>query len=910
MHAIEITSDIVAEHGLAPDEYTRVLSALGRVPTIVELGIFSVMWSEHCSYKSSRRHLKKLPTQAPWVVQGPGENAGVISIGKDDAGVDLVAVFKMESHNHPSYIEPYQGAATGVGGIMRDVFTMGARPVANLNALRFGAIDHQKTPHLVSGVVAGIGGYGNCMGVPTVGGETNFDARYNNNILVNAMCVGIAEHDKVFYSAARGAGNPVVYVGSKTGRDGIHGATMASAEFDDDSEENRPTVQVGDPFTEKLLLEACLELMSSDAIVAIQDMGAAGLTSSSVEMASKGLAQGEGGIDLNLDHVPQREEDMSAYEMMLSESQERMLMVLKPGKEDEARKIFDKWGVDFAVIGETTATGHIVVRHKGEVVADLPLEPLADEAPNYDRPFEELTPPSPLEDPTVEFVEIELTLTSPGKSRDEFRALATAFIDDRLQGNEVVTVGYSFSSGSVVIYAKSVPGQVIITGGIREAAENLQSTDTISGYDLTANEQTINLAENAGGDQMLTALARLMSGPDLCSRDWIWSQYDWSVMGDTVIGPGGDAALVRIHNTNKALAMSTDVTPRYVASNARVGGAQAVAEAYRNISAVGALPLAITNCLNFGNPERPEVMADFVAAIDGISDAATALEFPVVSGNVSLYNETNGVGIPPTPAIGGVGLLDDVGRTARVGGAAAGDELIAIGITRGHLGQSIYLRDLFGIEEGPPPEVDFKVERQNGEFVRKLIAEGLITACHDVADGGLLIAAAEMAIASGEGLELKTPVKQREAAFWYGEDQSRYLIAVSPGAADTLLLKAAMAGVQATRIGRFGGNFIRLDNTDSLGLIDLADLHRETLPTYFKASYSNDTMQDGENPMPMAADTIRDMIKEALPDADEADSRPARGGDGVSSLIITSNDLASAWALSETGNPLYATSPP
>ncbi|MEM9263222.1 MAG: AIR synthase-related protein, partial [Pseudomonadota bacterium] len=713
------------------------------------------------------------------------------------------------------------------------------------------------------------------------------DARYNNNILVNAMCVGIAEHDKVFYSAARGAGNPVVYVGSKTGRDGIHGATMASAEFDDDSEENRPTVQVGDPFTEKLLLEACLELMSSDAIVAIQDMGAAGLTSSSVEMASKGLAQGEGGIDLNLDHVPQREEDMSAYEMMLSESQERMLMVLKPGKEDEARKIFDKWGVDFAVIGETTATGHIVVRHKGEVVADLPLEPLADEAPNYDRPFEELTPPSPLEDPTVEFVEIELTLTSPGKSPDEFRALATAFIDDRLQGNEVATVGYSFSSGSVVIYAKSVPGQVIITGAIREAAENLQSTETISRYDLTANEQTINLAENAGGDQMLTALARLMSGPDLCSRDWIWSQYDWSVMGDTVIGPGGDAALVRIHKTNKALAMSADVTPRYVASNARVGGAQAVAEAYRNISAVGALPLAITNCLNFGNPERPEVMADFVAAIDGISDAATALEFPVVSGNVSLYNETNGVGIPPTPAIGGVGLLDDVGRTARVGGAAAGDELIAIGITRGHLGQSIYLRDLFGVEEGAPPDVDFKAERQNGEFVRKLIAEGLITACHDVADGGLLVAAAEMAISSGEGLELKTPVKQREAAFWFGEDQSRYLIAVSPGAADTLLLKAAMAGVQATRIGRFGGNFIRLDNTDSLGLIDLADLHRETLPTYFEASYSNDTMQDGENPMPMAADTIRDMIKEALPDADVEIEDLAGDGDHYRARIVS-----------------------
>ncbi|MEM6413927.1 MAG: phosphoribosylformylglycinamidine synthase subunit PurL [Pseudomonadota bacterium] len=892
-----ITPELIADHGLAPDEYKHIEGSLGRAPNLLELGLFSVMWSEHCSYKSSRKHLKTLPTSAPWVVQGPGENAGVIDIGNDKDGVPLVAIFKMESHNHPSFIEPYQGAATGVGGIMRDVFTMGARPVANMNALRFGHWDNERTRHLVGGVVSGIGGYGNCMGVPTVGGETNFDAGYNGNILVNAMCVGIAEKAKVFYSAARGAGNPVVYVGAKTGRDGIHGATMASAEFDEASEEKRPTVQVGDPFTEKLLLEACLELMASDAIIAIQDMGAAGLTSSSVEMASKGAALGEGGIRLNLDAVPQREENMTAYEMMLSESQERMLMVLKPGKEDAAKAIFDKWGVDFAVIGETTDTGRIVVEHKGAVEADLPLGPLADEAPEYDRPFTPQEPAPVLEDPTRKVSELLITLTAADKKTEALAEIANALIDDRLRSMpQLDAVATTLVDGEAKIYARLKPMDVnetsdacLNTGlntGLNDviaAAENLKETGIIDGIEKEISEETVNLADGPSANSMLTALAQLMSQPDLCSRNWIWSQYDHTVMGDTVIGPGGDAALVRVHGTNSALAISTDVSPRYVKADPHIGGMAAVAETYRNICAVGAAPLAITNCLNFGNPERPEIMAQFAGAIAGIKDACEGLNYPVVSGNVSLYNETNGVAIPPTPAIGGVGLLDDTGRTVRVGGAQAGDELIAIGVTRGHLGQSLYLRDLFDIAEGPPPPVDLEAERRNGELIRKLINEGLITACHDVSDGGLLVAAAEMALASGEGLELKTPVKSRAAAFWFGEDQSRYVFAAAPGAADTLLLKAAMAGVQATRIGRFGGNFIRLDADDAIGLFDLHDLWFQPLPSYMQGKTEMET-----NPMPMAAEAIKEMILKALPDAEIEIEDLAGDGDHYRARVVSS----------------------
>ncbi len=533
-----ITPDLVAEHGLKPDEYQRLLKILGREPSLTELGIFSVMWSEHCSYKSSRVWLKTLPTSGPKVIQGPGENAGIVDLGDGDC-----AVFKMESHNHPSYIEPFQGAATGVGGIMRDVFTMGARPVANLNALRFGAPEHSKTRHLVDGVVAGIAHYGNCTGVPTVGGETNFDPGYNNNILVNAMCVGLAKSDKIFYSAAKGVGLPVVYVGSKTGRDGIHGATMASAEFDDKSDEKRPTVQVGDPFTEKLLIEACLELMATDMIIAIQDMGAAGLTSSTSEMADKGGV----GIELILDHVPQRETGMTAYEMMLSESQERMLMILKPGREPDAEKIFKKWGLDFAVIGKTTDTGRMVVTHKGKVEADLPVPVLANSAPMYERPWFYPTIPAP------------------------------------------------------------VPPEWV-----------------------------------KAPNSLMDALTTLIGSPALCSRRWIYQQYDHMVMGDTVGRPGGDAGVVRVHGTNKAIAATCDVTPRYVAADPEMGTKQAVVETWRNLCAVGADPIAITDNMNFANPERPEIMGQFVASVKGMGEACRVLDYPVVSGNVSLYNETNG----------------------------------------------------------------------------------------------------------------------------------------------------------------------------------------------------------------------------------------------------------------------------
>ena len=875
----EITPEIVADHGLKPDEYEQIRGHLGREPNLLELGIFSVMWSEHCSYKSSRRHLKKLPTTAPWVICGPGENAGVIDIGEG-----LAAIFKMESHNHPSFIEPYQGAATGVGGIMRDVFTMGARPVANMNALRFGDWENARTRHLVSGVVAGIGGYGNCMGVPTVGGETNFDAGYNGNILVNAMTVGIAEKHRIFYSTARGAGNPVVYVGSKTGRDGIHGATMASAEFDDASEEKRPTVQVGDPFTEKLLLEACLELMASDAILAIQDMGAAGLTSSSVEMAAKGAAAGAGGFDLDLDKVPQREDNMSAYEMMLSESQERMLMVLKPGREDAARAVFEKWGIDFSVIGVTTDTGRLVIRHKGEVEADLPLGPLADAAPSYDRPAAVLEKPAVLEDPVVVIREALTTLSAPDKSADDMHAIANAFIDDRVAALEgVEAVACTVAPGEAKVYVRAQPDTEPAFSLLEEAANNLRQTNIITDYSVETDDTKVELADQAGAQSFLTALGVLMQTPDLCSRRWIWEQYDHTVMGDTVIAPGGDAALVRIHGTNRALAITTDVTPRYVKADPFEGGKQAVAETYRNICATGAAPLAITNCLNFGNPERPEIMAQFVGAIEGMAAACEALNYPVISGNVSLYNETNGAAIPPTPAIGGVGVLDDATRAVRVSGAEVGDELIAIGVTRGWLGQSVYMRDLFGRSDGAPPPVDLDAERRNGEAVRKLISEGLVTACHDVSDGGLLVAAAEMALACGEGLELKTPVKQRRAAFWFGEDQGRYLIAVAPGASDTVLLKAAMAGVQASKIGRFAGNFLRMDSDDALALLDLADIHERALPDYMNALNATES-----NDMPMAADDIRKMILDALPDAEIEIEDLAGDGDHYRARIVSS----------------------
>ncbi|MFA5123002.1 phosphoribosylformylglycinamidine synthase subunit PurL [Zavarzinia sp.] len=726
----EITPEIVAEHGLSPDEYQHVLRIMGRTPNLTELGIFSVMWSEHCSYKSSRLHLKKLPTKGPQVICGPGENAGVVDIGDG-----LAAVFKMESHNHPSYIEPYQGAATGVGGILRDVFTMGARPIAILDPLRFGSPEHPKTRHLVSGVVAGIGGYGNCMGIPNVGGECTFHAAYDGNILVNAMTVGIAHTDKIFYSAAAGIGNPVVYVGSKTGRDGIHGATMASAEFDEKSEEKRPTVQVGDPFVEKLLLEACLELMAGDAIVAIQDMGAAGLTSSSVEMASKGGV----GIELDLDHVPQRETHMTAYEMMLSESQERMLMILKPGREQAARAIFHKWGLDFAVIGKVTDTGHLVLKHGGAVVGDIPVGPLTDESPLYDRPWE----PTPK------------------------------------------------------------PAEVL-------AAEVPHS------HDLGA------------------TLVKLLGTPDLCSKRWIVEQYDHLVGGDTIVRPGGDAAVVRVRDhATKGLAITTDCTPRYCLADPVEGGKQAVVETYRNITAVGGLPLAITDCMNFGNPQRPEIMGQFVGAIEGMSEACLALDYPVVSGNVSLYNETMGTGVQPTPAIGGIGLLEDYTRSASIRFKAAGETILLVGETEGWLGASIYLRDIAGREDGAPPPVDLAVEKRNGDFVRGLIRHGEVGTCHDVSDGGLLVALAEMALAGGIGATLATPETEAPLhAFWFGEDQGRYLLSVAVDRVESILDQARSAGVPVAVIGTTGGDAISVDGGHKAPLAVLRDAFEGWLPRY------------------------------------------------------------------------------
>jgi phosphoribosylformylglycinamidine synthase len=723
-----ITPAIVAEHGLTDEEYSRILSIMGREPTITELGIFSVMWSEHCSYKTTRKWLRMLPTKAAHVICGPGENAGVISIGDCQA-----IIFKMESHNHPSYIEPFQGAATGVGGILRDVFTMGARPIALMNALRFGEPDHPKTRHLVSGVVKGISHYGNCVGVPTVGGETNFHSSYNGNILVNAMAVGLADAERIFYSAAAGEGNPVVYVGSKTGRDGIHGATMASAEFTEATEEKRPTVQVGDPFTEKLLIEACLELMATDAILAIQDMGAAGLTSSSLEMASKGGS----GIELELDKVPMREEGMTPYEIMLSESQERMLMVLKPGKEPLAQEIFAKWGLDCATIGKLTDTGHLVLKMHGEVAADMPVPPVSDEAPIYDRPW------------------------TPTKERP-------------------------------VLRAEDVPAPA----------------------DYAA------------------ALASLIHCPDLASKRWIWEQYDHMVMNDTVQRPGGDAAVVRIHGTQKAVAITTDCTPRYCYANPVEGGKQAVAETWRNLTAVGAKPLAITNCLNFGNPEKPENMGQLVGCLQGMAEACEKLEYPVVSGNVSLYNETNGKGIQPTPAIGGVGLLKDVSRHCTLALTQPDLDILLVGETKGHLGCSLYLREIHGREEGAPPPVDLDHEQQNGSFVRNCIRTGHIAACHDVADGGLLVALAEMCMAGNTGASIALPQGVATHAFAFGEDQARYVIAVAKSHSSEVLDEAAQHGIPVVRLGASGGEVLQVEGLLSVKVAELQQRNASWMPNY------------------------------------------------------------------------------
>ncbi len=723
-----ITPYLDAAHGLKPDEYERILALIGRAPTFTELGIFSAMWNEHCSYKSSRLHLRALPTKAPWVIQGPGENAGVIDIGGGDA-----CVFKMESHNHPSYIEPFQGAATGVGGILRDVFTMGARPVACLNLLRFGAPEHQKTRHLVAGVVAGIGSYGNSFGVPTVGGSTAFHTGYDGNILVNAMAVGIARADEIFYAKATGVGNPIVYLGSKTGRDGIHGATMASASFEADAEAKRPTVQVGDPFTEKLLLEACLELMRTGAVIAIQDMGAAGLTSSAVEMGAKG----DLGIELDLDAVPCRETGMSAYEMLLSESQERMLMVLDPAREAQAKAAFVKWGLDFAVIGQTTDTLRFVVRHRGEIKADLPIKQLGDAAPLYDRPH----------------------VATPARERiDPEDALAP-----------------------------------------------------------------ISNAE---------ALLRLIATPDLCSKRWIYEQYDTLILGNSVETPGGDAAVIRLGDGPKGLALTTDVTARYCEADPKEGGKQAVAEAWRNLTAVGALPRAVTDNLNFGNPERPEIMGQLVGCLEGIGEACRALDFPIVSGNVSLYNESSGRAIPPTPSIGGVGVIDDVSRTATIAFRRPGEDILLVGATQGWLGQSLYLREICGREEGAPPPVDLAAEKRNGDFVRALIRTGEVCTVHDISDGGLAVALSEMASAGGVGAAVEAPENIAAHAFWFGEDQARYIVATAPERTGAILAAAESAGVACRRLGETGGPTLTLGGETAILLSDLVGNFEEWLPDY------------------------------------------------------------------------------
>ena len=703
------TVDQAKQLGLTESEFDKIKELIGRIPNFTELGIFSAMWNEHCSYKSSRVWLSKLPTKNKYVVQGPGENAGVIDIGDDD-----VAIFKIESHNHPSFIEPYQGAATGVGGILRDVFTMGARPIANLNSIRFGKPEHPKTKHLLNGVVSGIAGYGNCMGIPTVGGEVEFDECYDGNILVNAMNIGLAKKNKVFLSIASGVGNPVIYVGSKTGRDGIHGASMASQEFDDNSEAKKPTVQVGDPFAEKLLLEACLELMKTDTIISIQDMGAAGLTSSSVEMASKGKL----GIEIDLNKVPCRETEMQPFELMLSESQERMLIVLKEGKEKEAEKIFKKWDLDFSVIGKMTNSKNLVLHFNKEIVCDIPITSLADEAPKYNREW--ISTPLPEE---------------------------------------------------------------------------------------------INIDKKLNDLDIKDCLIKLLTHPNQSNKSWVWEQYDHMVMGDTIQKPGGDAAVVRVHGTNKAIAATVDCTPRYCFAHPHTGGMQAVCETYRNLSAVGAEPRAITNCLNFGNPEKKEIMGQLVEVIKGMSEACLALDYPVISGNVSLYNETNGVGIKPTPTIGGVGLIQDSNKSTTISIKATGNLLLIIGETKGHIHQSALCYDILHIKKGPPPTINLAEEKKNSFFIRDLINKKIALSVHDISDGGIALTIAEMCMSGKIGANITTNLIDAERIkFLFGEDQARYVIEVKSADYDNIVKLAKEKEVSLLQIGSTKAENLTIDD--------------------------------------------------------------------------------------------------
>ena len=726
---MELTNvDQAKQLGLTASEFDKIKELIGRTPNFTELGIFSAMWNEHCSYKSSRVWLSKLPTKNKYVIQGPGENAGVIDIGDDD-----VAIFKIESHNHPSYIEPYQGAATGVGGILRDVFTMGARPIANLNSIRFGRPEHPKTKYLLNGVVSGIAGYGNCMGIPTVGGEVEFDECYDGNILVNAMNIGLAKKDKVFLSIASGVGNPVIYVGSKTGRDGIHGASMASQEFDDNSEAKKPTVQVGDPFAEKLLLEACLELMKTDTIISIQDMGAAGLTSSSVEMASKGKL----GIEIDLNKVPCRETEMQPFELMLSESQERMLIVLKEGKEQEAEKIFKKWDLDFAVIGKMTDSKNLVLHFNKELVCDIPITSLADEAPKYNREW-----------------------------------ISTALPEE------------------------------------------------------------INMDQKLKDLNIKECLEKLLSHENQANKSWVWEQYDHMVMGDTVQKPGGDAAVVRVHGTNKALAATVDCTPRYCFAHPHTGGMQAVCETYRNLSAVGAEPRAITNCLNFGNPEKKEIMGQFVDVIKGISEACVALDYPVISGNVSLYNETNGVAIKPTPTIGGVGLIQDVNKSMTLSLKSSDSLLLVIGETKGHIHQSALCHDILHLKKGPPPAINLNEEKKNSFFVRELIDKKIAKSVHDISDGGIALAVAEMCMAGKMGAKIITNLIDAERVkFLFGEDQARYLVEIKNEDCENVMKLAKEQEISLLQLGSTKKENLTIDEM-KISVDDLLKLNNKWFHNY------------------------------------------------------------------------------
>ena len=727
---MEVTESVAIDHGLKKEEFDKICELLKRTPNITELAIFSAMWNEHCSYKSSRKHLKKLHTKGKQVIQGPGENAGVIDIGDDDA-----IVFKIESHNHPSFIEPYQGAATGVGGIMRDVFTMGARPIANLNSIHFGSTQHKKTKNLLRGVVKGIGGYGNCIGVPTIAGQTSFDESYNGNILVNAMTLGLVNKNKIFYSKAAGLDKPVIYVGSKTGRDGIHGASMASATFDDKIEEKKPTVQVGDPFTEKLLLEACLELMADNSIIAIQDMGAAGLTSSSVEMASKGNL----GIELNLSKVPCREESMTPYEIMLSESQERMLIVLENGKEDHAKKIFEKWNLDFAIIGKTTNSKKIELVFDNNKVAEIPIDLLAENAPVYDRKWRSTKLPQKLK-----------------FNKNNFK---------------------SFS--------------------------------------------------------LSDCLKKILSDPNISEKKWIWDQYDHTVMGDTIQKPGGDAGVVRIHGTKKAVAASVDSSASYCYSHPLTGGKQIVCESWRNLISVGAKPIAITNCLNFGNPEKENNMGEFVECVEGITEASKYLDFPVVSGNVSFYNETKDQGIKPTPAIGGVGLIKDYRNMITMEFKKNGNIVYVIGKTEGHLDQSVFAKDILNEKKGPPPSINLFNEKNIGETILELIKNKLIVTCHDISLGGILTAVSKMCIKSKKGLKINSlKGLTNKFEYFFGEDQARYIIEVPMENVEKLYEILNKNSVHFDDLGVVQENTLNFEDDINLPIEELSDTHKYWLEEY------------------------------------------------------------------------------